>query len=49
MEVWRTGTPQDKSDIVSAITQALFKVTKDEAEALPNKDFATASMYEGMV
>ena len=49
MEAWRSGTPQDKSGIVSAITQALYNVTKEEAQALPNKDFATASMYEGML
>ena len=40
------GTQQDKSNIVSNVTQALFKIDKDEAQALPDKDIPTASMYE---
>ena len=49
MEAWETGTPGGKSALISQITQTLFSISKEDAQALPVKDMQAAGLYESLL
>ena len=46
MEAWQSGNPDAKSGLVTEMSQALLKISKEDAQALPLKDIPSPSVYE---
>ena len=48
LEAWQSGSPNQKTAIVSELCQTLLGISREEAQSLPNKDVPSTSFYEKM-
>ncbi len=46
MERWQNADPNQKTAIVTDVSQTLLGISREEAQALPYKDTPSPSLYE---
>ena len=46
MKTWQGSTPDDKTALVTELSQTLLGISRDEAQSLPLKDLPALSLYE---
>ena len=46
MQAWQSSTPNQKTELVTELSQTLLGVSKGEAQSLPLKDVPSPSLYE---
>ena len=46
MKAWQGSTPDQKTALVTELSQALLGISRDEAQSLPLKDLPALSLYE---
>lgn len=46
MKAWQGSTPDQKTALVTELSQALLGISRDEAQSLPLKDSPALSLYE---
>ncbi len=46
MKTWQGSTPDQKTALVTELSQTLLGISRDEAQSLPLKDLPALSLYE---
>jgi hypothetical protein len=46
MKAWQGSTPDQKTALVTELSQTLLGISRDEAQSLPLKDLPALSLYE---